>query len=509
MIKTQSKDTFDTIQSAVNKMVDFIKPTLGPASNKVIIDKKLWRKTVDDGVSIARDFELEDLFENAVVKHVRETAIMTNDRVGDGTTTSLVILQGILREIAKHNRPDRHNIVKELKAGAEDAVQQIKKQKLTIQSEDDLRKVALTSFDNEHIADMVANLYKQLGPEAMIDVEKSPRMETKYETTEGIQIDRGYVSPFMVNNPAKMEAVVSKPRFLVTNYRITEVKDLKPILDTLGQDSTAPNELVILCENIESHALSFVMVNNRTVNPQGNFHIVAVATPNVENRDNLLHDIALMTGAKFFNAEEGSRLENAVVPDLGKAEKFISRNNESIIIKPEGDKETIDKAVADLKEAIEAEPMPRKQETLKRRLGRFSNTIGKIEVGASTDNEQKALQSKVEDAVHSVKAAYQNGVVAGSGVALSQLETQSDILNEALKYPLRQIYANMGQDSPKNLGNDEAINLVTGFRGPFLEVGVLDPVDSLVSGIESAVSIASVLLTSSGILVEEEEKNEN
>lgn len=500
----KSTETFEVIKSAVNKMCDLIKPTYGPASNKVIIDKQIYRMAVDDGVQIARDLELPDPKENAVVKLVREAAVKTNDRVGDGTTSSLIILQALVNEVARRSKVDGRKIELELKRGLEEVKEQLKKSAKPIKTKEDLKKVALVSFDNEEIASMIADLYHKLGKEGIITIDKSPTMETIVELTDGLKIDNGYISPYMVTNPDRMESVLEKPYILLTDYRLTEVNDILPIMDKLVKENK--RELVLIAENVEQSALATIIVNKM----QGKFLVVAVNAPTGDDRTNFLEDLALLTGAKVFSEQKGDKLELAEITDLGKAERFICRREESIVVDPKGDKGQVMEATANLQKSIENEKDEKKKKQIAERLARFTNSLAVIKVGAATENEQKALKYKVEDAVHATKAALKNGVVCGAGLSLARLETSSPLLNEALKYPARQLMENMDLDESVAFALDEghAMNVVTGECGPFMAIGVVDPVDVLLAGVESAVSIASILITSSGIIVEHEKNGD-
>jgi len=516
-VKIVHDKTFETIKSAVNKMVDFIKPTFGPASNKVIIDKFPYKMVVDDGVQIARDFELLDPAENAVVRLVREAAVRTNDRVGDGTTSSLIMLQAIINEAGKHGRRDAHNVVKELKKGVREAVSQLRKSTQKVSKKDDLKKVALVSFDDEDVAEMLSDIYAKLGKDALINVDKSALGETTMETSEGVKIETGYVSPYMINNPDRMEAVIEKPHFLITDYRLLNDTDVVPIFEKMlartNEDGTPRKqirELVIICENIEDKALQAVLVNSPHITRQtpdgpkvGNIFTVAIAAPQVEDREVFLNDMAMLTGATVFSEAKGNRLENLTLEDLGSADKFICRRDESIIVKPRGDEKVIGTASMQLQSALEIEQIDKRKKDIEYRLARFTGTIATIKVGAATDNEQKALKYKVEDAVNSLKSACAEGVVCGAGISLASLKTSSPILNEAMKYPYRQLFINMGMETKAEIPKEnDVLNVITKERGKFMDVGVIDPVDTLIAGVESAVSIASILLTSSGILVE-------
>lgn len=504
--------TFEVIKSAVNKMVDMIRPTFGPASNKIIISKLTHFMVVDDGVQIARDFELSDPSENAVVRLIRETAVKTNDRVGDGTTGALIMLQAIINEVGRKNKVDGRKIELELKKAIPEVREQLKKSKKEIKTKEELKKAALVSFDDEKIAGMIADTYFKLGKDGVITIDRSPTMETTVELTDGTKIERGYISPYMVTNPDRMETVIEKPYILITDYRITEATDIMPIMEKMAKDNK--RTLIIIAENVEQNALATFVVNlSHIVNPQtgklGTFQGVCIVAPGGENRTNVLEDIALLTGAKMFTQSKGDKLDLAEIKDLGRCERFICRQDESIIVGPKGVKADVNKAISSLKSAIENEKVQSKKDALVHRLAVFTNTLAVIKVGAPTDNEQKSLRYKVEDCVNAVKSAFRNGVVAGAGLALARLKTSSPLLNEALQYPHRQLCENMSIDSDRSidtLKKDDAMNVVTGEIGNFMEVGVMDSMDVVLAGVESAISIASMLVTSTGMVVENPKK---
>jgi len=496
-VKIVQDKAFETIQSAVNKMVDFIRPTYGPAGNKVIIKKLTHRMVVDDGVQISRDFGLPCPLENAVVDVIREVAIRTNDRMGDGTTSSLIMLQAIINEVARRGNKNARKTDIELNKAVKEFSIELKKKAKMITSKADLKKVALISFDNEEIAEMIADTYHKLGKDGIITIDKSPSMKTYMELSDGVTLDRGYVSPYMITNPERMEASIEKPYILITDYRLTEATDILPIMEKMVKEKK--QQLVLICENIEQGALATTIVNRQ----QGKFMLVAITAPEGDNRKVMLEDIALLTGGKLFTESKGDKLENVEISDLGRAERFIARQDESIIISPKGKKNEVAMAITSLRSAMEVESNEGKKKEIMNRLGMFTNTIAVIKVGAPTDNEQKALKYKVEDTVHAVKAAFKGGVVCGGGLSLARSVTSSPILNEALKYPARQLCQNMGMTNDEEyFAQKGAWNLVTDKKGKFMDVGVVDPVDVLIAGVESAVSIASILITSPGILVE-------
>jgi chaperonin GroEL len=301
----------------------------------------------------------------------------------------------------------------------------------------------------------------------------------------------------MITNPERMETVLEKPYFLVTDYRITEPSDIIPIMTKMAEGNH--RELVVIAENVEQSALATMVVNK----VQGKFFTVAINTPTDGDRKVALEDIALMLGARMFTESKGDKLEDAKIEDLGRATRFICKRDESVIIEPKGDKADVATAVTSLREAIKVETNESRKKELQKRLGRFTNTIAVIKVGAPTENEQKTLKYKVEDAVNATREAYVGGVVCGGGMSLARVKTSSALLNEALQYPSRQLMYNMGLDTDlSDLESDEAFNVVTETKGNFMQVGVVDPVEVLIAGVESAVSVASILVTSHAMLVE-------
>ena len=302
-----------------------------------------------------------------------------------------------------------------------------------------------------------------------------------------------------------MECVIENPYILLTDYRLMEASDILPLMEKLA--AKGKRQLVIVAENVEGNALAALVANlahvfNAETRKTGSFQAVAVTAPGGDTRKQFLEDLAILTGGKMFTQAKGDKIETAEVEDLGRAQRFICRRDESVIVKPKGRKEDVEAAVSALRTAIEAEQNERPKKDLQRRLGMFTNSIAVIKVGAPTESEQKALKYKVEDAVNAVKEAYQGGVVCGAGLSLANIKTSSSILNEALKYPARQLRENMGLDKDIETDTDHVTNVVTGKSGKFMDVGVVDPVNVLLAGVESAVSIASILLTSSGMIVE-------
>lgn len=501
-IRKEHKGTFPIIMSAVNQLVDFVAPTYGPAANKAIIDKNLYRMVVDDGVQIARDFELSDDAENAVVKVIRDVAIRTNDRVGDGTTSSLLMLRGIMQEVEKQGSRNGRVISEELKKAAVEAKDQLLAKAKKISSKLELERVARISFDNPKIAGIISDLLSRIGKEGVITMDQSNTMETTSERVDGIEFKQGFISPYMITDGQRMEAVLEKPHILVTTYRLTNANDVIPVMNKLMAKGI--RQAVFIADGIESDALATLIIN-RT---EGKFIGIGIQAPQGEGKEQFLKDVALLTGAQLFTEEKGNRLDQAEIEHLGRADRLISRSNRTIIVGGKGKKSEIEKEKQRIRDAINENPKEHLKQDLEARLARLINGVAVVKVGAPTDVEAKALKYKVEDAINATRSALANGIVCGSGIALSEVVTSSAILNRALQHPFRQLKENMGIDR-LDLKKGQAYNAVTGEKGNFMKVGVVDPVDVLIAGIESAVSIACMLVTTHGILVEERPKEEN
>jgi chaperonin GroEL len=489
------RETSDIIKTTVDKAVDMVKVTYGPSSAKVIISKMTHAMAVDDGVQIMRDLEFNDPNENAVLRIMREVAVRTNDRAGDGTTSSMIMLQAIMKAAYERPTVPAYEIVKELKVAVEEAKKQLEDSATPIDKKEQLQKVARISFDDQAIADLIADTAYKMGKDGLVKIDRSSDMETKVEMVDGIKINRGYVSPYMVTHPQTMEGIIDKPYILLTDYRLLNAGDVTPIMDKLL--SKKINSLVIVCDTVESDALATLIVNKQ----RGIFNAIAVSLP-TGDKQVTLEDLATILGATVYSEKKGSRLENMELADLGRAGKFIANSKETLIMKPKGKKEEMEKVITDLTKASEAEEDDKNKKVLKDRISTFSNKVAVIKVGAKTDNEERALMYKVEDAVNAVQMAFKGGVVCGAGLALSRLVTSSEILNEALKAPFKQLKMNMGITTHRELKNDEAINAINGKIGKYMDIGVVDPAQVLIAGLESAVSIASVLLTTKGMIVE-------
>lgn len=441
--------TFETIMSAVDKLVSLVKPTFGPSGNKVIIGKGYGVSVLDDGVQIAKDLNLDDEGENYVLKLIREVAVKTNERVGDGTTSSLIMLQAILKEAAVSGL-SAHQVVSDLKKGLGEAIEQVKQRSVAISTKEDLVKVARISFDNAEIAELLADIIFKIGENGLIDVQASQGSSIESEIVGGFKVDSGYVSPYMANDSDK--CVIEDAVVLVTEKSFHHNQEIVPVMEMVR--AKGKSNLVMFCKDLSGEALSTAIINKL----KGGFRILAVKTQNLD-------DITLLTGAT--NVLLDSKISDT---DFGSAKKIVSHIEDTVIIDGRGNKEEIAKAIEELK----------KDESNVRRIANITNSVAVIKVGAKTESEAKALQFKVEDAANAVKVAYKGGVVSGAGQTHASLKTSSEILNKALKYPQKQLEENLG------------ILVVN--------EDIIDPTEVVIAGVESAVSIASLLLTTTGII---------
>ena len=501
MIQTEY-NAFPVIIKAINKLVDLVKVTFGPAGNKVIIPADMVNfkpQALDDGVAISKKFQLENEFENSVVEIVKEVAIKTNTRVGDGTTGSLIILQAIMNQINSLGQIDARKVVKELNEAAVEAKETLTRAAKKITNVVDLEKVARISIDNPEIAKVIANLVFKIGHDGVITVQTSNTLETTHEHVEGFEFEKGYLAPFMVTNPSRMEAEFDRPKILLTDYRISTAVDMVKIMEKLA--SAGHRQFVIICDGVENDALATLYVNRA----EGKFLPLVITLPgDAEVQQEFLTDIAAVTGGTVVSRSKGMKLEDFEVKMLGKADKILAKAESTVIIGGQGKKADIQTQINEVK-LLQKDALGNKLALLNIRLGRLVNGVAVIKVGAATEQAMQALKYKVEDAVNAVKTAYRSGIVCGGGLSLIRLKTQSMLLNKALQEPYKQLLKNSGVDAPL-LGKDEALNIVTGKQGNFLDVGVVDPVEVLIAQIESSISIASLLITTKGIIADVKEK---
>ena len=448
--------------SAVNKLVELVKPTYGPAENKVIIGKGYGASALDDGVQIAKDLELENEAENYVLKLIREVAVKTNEMVGDGTTSSLIMLQAIMKEALGK---DRKRTVNELKQGLREAVEQLKAKSEPIKTREDLEKVALVSFNDKEIAKLLSDLIYQIGENGLIDVQLSQGASIESEVIGGFKIDSGYASLYMVSSGNK--SVTEDAVILATDKSFLNNLDVLPVMEKVLE--MGKNNLVVFCKDFGGEALATTVLNRRS----GKFNLCAIKSSEQD-----IKDIALITGANHV------LLENKInIADFGFAKRVVAEADNTKIIGGNGKKEKLDEVVNELK----------KDEKNNKRIANLTNSVAVIKVGAKTENEAKALQFKIEDASNAVRVAFRGGVVAGAGQTLASLNTSCSALNKALKYPKKQL--------EKNLGLKRSLwQRLCGQGGFIFSDDIIDPTEVLIAGIECAISIACLLITTTSII---------
>ena len=477
-MKKYTQQLSPLIFDAVDKLVDFVKPTYGPAQNKVILQKGRYQEVIDDGVATAKEFELEDEFENAVVKLVKEVAIKTNDRVGDGTTSSLIMLQALMKELKEDKRASRE-VVAELKVGFEDFKKQITEKAKQITTEEDLKQVAYISFNNEKVAEIIAKIFFQLGHDGIVTIEESRSMETSYNVVEGLQFPKGFASAYFINQPERAECVLDNPYILVTDKEIYDVNDLIPLLDKAIK---AGKQVVIIADDVRGEALGSLVI---TYIKKG-YLCPAVKAPYYSNdKYEFLMDVAELTGANFVVANVNKELKDLELEDLGQAERVVITKESTTIIGGQGKK--LEEYLTKMKAIIESTESDLRRDKMKERLAKLTSGVAVIKVGGATENEMRALRYKVEDAVNATRVAFKEGTVRGAGTTLSEIETSSPILNKALKVPHKTLLTNLEVDSLP-IGDD-----------------IVDPVAVLIAGVESAISIVNLLITTKGILVDKYE----
>ena len=482
-MKKYTQQLNSLIFDAVNKLVDFVKPTFGPAQNKIIIQRGARQEILDDGVTTAQQFELSDEFENSVIQLVKEVAVKTNDRVGDGTTSSLIILQALMKELKEDERTSRE-IIADLQKGLEEFKVQIKAQARQITSKEDLKQVAYISFNNEKMAEVISEILFELGHDAVVTIEESKSLETTHTVVKGLQFPRGFASSYFINSPEKAETILEKPYILVTDREIVDAKELLPLMNKVI--ASGNRQLLIIADDVRGEALATLVIN--WVKGIGLFP--AVKAPYYSNdKYEFLMDVAELTGANFRAGDLGRKLEDTNIEDLGMADKIIINKDTTTIIGGHG--KGMEEYIQKMDAMIATMQSEIKKDKMTERKAKLTSGVAVIKVGGATENEMRALRYKVEDAVNATKVAYKNGVVKGAGVTLKEVKTSSDILNRALQYPHKQLLKNMELESLE-IDND-----------------IIDPVEVLIAGVESAVSIASLLITTRGILVEENEEKKD
>jgi chaperonin GroEL len=510
------------LERGVNILADAVKVTLGPKGRYVVLDKKFGAPTItNDGVTIAREIELEDVFENQGAQLVREVATSTNDVAGDGTTTATVLAQAIVREGLKNVAAGANPMG--LKRGIESAVEQVvehlKSQSKEVSGKEDIARVGAVVSREREIGDVIADAIEKVGKDGVVNVEEGQTFGLELEFTEGMQFDKGYLSPYMITDAERMEAVLEDPYILIANQKIGAVKDLLPVLEQVIQ---AGRPLLIVAEDVEGEALATIVVNKL----RGTFQAVAVKAPGFgDRRKRMLEDIAILTGGEVITEELGLKLENTKLDQLGRARKVVIDKDSTTIIDGAGDSEAIKGRIKQLKAEVENTDSDFDREKLQERLAKLAGGVAVVKVGAATETEMKEKKHRVEDALQATKAALEEGIGPGGGVALlnaisaidaDTLEgderTGAQIIVRALEEPVRQLAENAGMegsvvvDKVRSAKPGEGLNVVTGEIEDLVKAGIIDPTMVTRSALQNAASIAKNILTTEAIVAEAPEK---
>lgn len=517
-----------SLKRGTDILAEAVKTTLGPKGRNVALDKKFGAPTIThDGVTVAKEIELKDPFENMGAQLLKQAASKTNDVAGDGTTTATVLAQAILTEGLRNVAAGANPMM--LKRGIEKAadavVEEIKRIAKPVSGKQDIAHIATISASDQEIGALIAEVMDKVGRDGVITVEegKGTRFETEY--VEGMQFDRGYISPYFITNPDRMEASLEDPYILITDKKISAVGDIVPILEKVLQ--TGKKELVVIAEDIEGEALATLVVNKL----RGTISALGVKAPGFgDRRKAMLQDIAILTGGQVISDELGRKLDSATLQDLGRARRVIADKDNTTIVDGAGDKEAVQGRIKAIKAQIEETTSDYDREKLQERVAKLSGGVAIIKVGAGTEVELKEKKHRVEDALSATRAAVEEGVVPGGGVALinaakalDRLEATGDeatgiaILKRAVEEPLRQIVANAGQEGSavvqnvrrlQQEKNDDQIgyDVMTGEYRNMVEAGIIDPAKVTRSALQNAVSIANMMLTTEALVTEIPEK---
>jgi chaperonin GroEL len=521
---------FDTearraLESGVNKLADAVKVTLGPKGQYVVLDKKFGSPTItNDGVTIAREIELEDIFENQGAQLVKEVATKTNDIAGDGTTTATVLAQTIVREGLKNVAAGANPVI--LRSGIDKAVEAvveaIRSQSKEISGRDEIARVGAISARSDEVGNVIADAIDKVGKDGVVNVEEGQTFGLDLEFTEGMQFDKGYLSPYFVTDQERMEAVLDDPFILIANQKIGNVQDLLPVLNQIMQQGNRP--LLIVAEDVEGEALATLIVNKL----RGTFTAAAVKAPGFgDRRKRMLEDIAILTGGEVITEELGLKLENTQLSQLGRARKVVITKDNTTIIDGAGDPERIKGRINQIRGEIETTDSDFDREKLQERLAKLAGGVAVIKVGAATETELKERKHRVEDALSATRAALEEGIVPGGGVALLHAQTSvaglidsldgdertgARIIYRALEEPIRQIAENAGADGSivvdKVRAQSDSIgfNALTSDYEDLVAAGIIDPTMVTRSALQNAASIGSLIVTTDVVVAEPEEE---
>jgi chaperonin GroEL len=514
------------LKKGVDKLAEAVKVTLGPKGRNVVIDRKFGSPTITkDGVTVAKEVELEDPIENMGAQMVKEVATKTSDLAGDGTTTATVLAQAIFREGLKNVTAGANPM--SLKRGIDKAVERVVAELKSFSQETagkkEIAQVGTISANNdEEIGNLIADAMEKVGKDGVITVEEAKGLETTLETVEGMQFDRGYVSPYFVTDPDRMEAVLEDALILIHDKKISTMKDLLPILEKVAQMG---RPLLIIAEDVEGEAMATLVVNKL----RGTLKVAAVKAPGFgDRRKAMLQDLAVLTGGQVISEEVGFKLENAVVSDLGRAKRIVIDKDNTTVVDGAGEDDQIQGRIKEIRAAIDKSTSDYDREKLQERLAKLAGGVAVINVGAATETEMKEKKARVEDALHATRAAVEEGIVPGGGVALLRAQKALQdfkvedgdeqigvrIVSRALEEPIRQIVQNAGVEGSivveKVRSSDQTnygYNARTDVYEDLVAAGVIDPTKVTRTALQNASSIASLLLTTEAVVVEHPEKD--
>ena len=518
------EDARKSLLNGVNKLADTVKVTLGPKGRNVVLDKQFGAPLItNDGVTIAKEIELDDQFENMGARLVKQVSTKTNDVAGDGTTTATVLAQSMIKEGVKNVAAggDPMAIKRGIDKAVEASVKALKDISSPVNGKEDIARVASISANNEEVGELISEAMEKVSKDGVITIEESKTSNTELNVVEGMQFDKGYVSPYMVTDTEKMEAVMDNPYILITDKKISNIQEILPLLETLMQNS---GKLVIICDDVEQEALSTLILNKL----RGVLNVVAVKAPGYgDKRKEMLQDIAILTGGEVITSDLGLELKDTTIEQLGRAKQVKVQKENTIIVDGMGDKQQIADRVGQLKAQIAEEKSEFTKETLQERLAKIAGGVAVIGVGAATEVEMKDKKLRIEDALSATRAAVEEGIVAGGGTAylniIPEVEKEistlqgdeklgASIVLKALEEPAKQIAVNAGLEpavivekvktSEKGVGFNAANNTYVDMK----KAGIVDPTKVSRSALQNAASVASMVLTTESIVTEKKEE---
>ena len=518
-----SEDARRAMLRGVDTLADAVKVTLGPKGRNVVLDKKFGSPLItNDGVTIAKEIELEDAFENMGAQLVSEVASKTNEIAGDGTTTATVLAQAMIREGLKNVASGANpvGVRRGIEKAVEVAVSQLKEISKPIEGKESIAQVAAISAADEEVGKLIAEAMERVGNDGVITIEESRGFNTELEVVEGMQFDRGYASPYMVSDQDKMEAVLDDPYILITDKKIASIQEVLPVLEQVVQQG---KPLLMIAEDVEGEALATLVVNKL----RGTFNAVAVKAPGFgDRRKAMLEDIATLTGGEVITEDLGLDLKNTQITQLGRASKVVVTKENTTIVEGNGNPENISSRVAQIRAQVEETTSEFDKEKLQERLAKLSGGVAVIKVGAATETELKERKLRIEDALNSTRAAVEEGIVAGGGTALVNIynhvagleltgdeETGAKIVLRAIEEPVRQIAHNAGLEGSviiERLKKEDVgvgFNAATGEWVNMLETGIVDPTKVTRSALQNAASVAAMFLTTEAVVADKPEEN--